>query len=117
MYYFLHHVTIAKWHYFTILRELINQKFLTIKAELIIRVPASTNEQPHTKNCGGQSYATGISKKWHYQYNDYSAKKTVDMGKYASENGAMKACMHFTRTLGKPVSKSTVRRVKATCTH
>ena len=72
-----------------------NQKFLTTKAELVIRVLASTSEQPHTKTVGDEATTSGIGKKWRHQYNEYSAKERVDIGKYASENGVTKACRHF----------------------
>ena len=54
---FLHHV-IAKWHCFSVLIELTNQKLPYHQAELIkvIRVPAWTSERPQIKNCGGWSY-------------------------------------------------------------
>ena len=60
MCYFSRPVTIAKWHCSahktSILKGLTKWSCLTIKVELVIRVPASTSEWPHTKNCGERSY-------------------------------------------------------------
>ena len=38
--------------------------------------------------------------KQRHHCNEYSAKERADIGKHAAENGATKACRHFTRTLG-----------------
>ena len=56
----------------------------TIKADFIIRVPASTRERPHTKTVGDKVTTNGICKKrWcHYKY---SAKERADIGEYSTE--------------------------------
>ena len=64
-----------------------------------------------------EATTSGIGKKWLHHYNKYSAKERADIGKYASENGTMKAFRHFTKNLGKPVAKSIVKRLKATRAH
>ena len=51
--------------------------------------------------------------KQRHHCNEYSAKERADIGKHAAENGATKACRHFTRTLGKTIPESTVRRLKS----
>ena len=51
--------------------------------------------------------------KQRHHYNEYSAKERADIGKYAAENGATKACKHFIRTLGKTIPESTARRLKS----
>ena len=47
------------------------------------------------------------------QYNDYSAEERAKIGKYAAENGATKACRHFSKTLGRSIPEATARRLKS----
>ena len=64
-----------------------NHSSLTIKADLIIRVPALTNELPYMQNSGRRIYTTsriGKNPRRH-QYNEYSPNEKVDISKYSAE--------------------------------
>lgn len=65
----------------------------------------------HTRKTVGDEATTssGVGKKQCHQYDDYSSKEKVDIGKYAAENGATKSCRHFNKKLGKPVPESTAK--------
>ena len=63
------------------------------------------------KTVGDEATSSGIGKKRCHGYNQYSDKERAEIGKYAAENGATKACRHFTKKLGKPVPESTARRL------
>ena len=60
-----------------------NHSSLTIKADFVIRVPASTSERPYTQNSGRRSYY-----KWNWQetYGAISfAKEKVDIRRYSAD--------------------------------
>ena len=46
-------------------------------------------------------------------YNSYTPQKRAKIGKYAAENGPMRAAKHFTATWGIHVNESTARRLKS----
>ena len=50
------------------------------------------------KIVGGEATSSGIVKKRCHGYNQYSDKERAEIDKYAAENGATKACRHFTAT-------------------
>ena len=55
----------------------------------------------------------GPSTKRSHSYNDYSLEQRAMIGKYAAENGATKACKHYSKVLAKNVPESTARRLKS----
>ena len=50
------------------------------------------------KTVGDEATSSGIGKKRRHGYNQYSDEERAEIGKYAAENGATKACRHFTAT-------------------
>ena len=44
------------------------------------------------------------------KYNSYTPEERGRIGKYAAENGATKAAMHFSKLLDRKISESTARR-------
>ena len=51
------------------------------------------------KTAGDEATSSGIGKKQRHGYNQYSDKERAEIGKYVAENGATKACRHFTKKL------------------
>ena len=46
-------------------------------------------------------------------YNEYATEERASIGKYAAENGATKACRHFSSTAGRQIPESTVKNLRS----
>ena len=60
-----------------------------------------------------QEIQAAARKRCRQQYNDYSAEERAMIGKYAAENGATKACRHYSKTLGITIPETTAQRLKS----
>ena len=47
------------------------------------------------------------------KYNNYTPEDRARIGKYAAENGATRAALHFSKVLGLDINESTARKFKS----
>lgn len=77
--------------------------------------PCSTPEKSSVISAANAAVVQAVCKSLKRKrgdYNHYSSEQRYKMAKYAVENGVMKASIHFSKVLGKPVNESGIGTMK-----